>query len=392
MWTIAPFWIGTAVAIVMLLARHLGSVEVNPVWNYTFAGHPIHLFGLVLFVYGPLIDSPHLFATIARTYTDTDEWASRKRLFIGSLAAFLIGPLTILLPYLVGGPLGLSDSSMQYGWLVWSNLFTFYAIFHINKQHWGFVALYKRKNGDSANEMENRIDEWFFYTAIWLPFIAWQSAPWYVDYDGKPLSLMRIPMLGTTSGAVLNGACHVAFFATCLVYIAFQVSQYQKGIARNGPKLLYLATIMPLWYLSFAVHPLVAAFWFVTTGIGHCAQYHRVVWAYGQSKYVGKQGNERRLSSEIFERVWLYAGLGVMYGLLFLQGPGAGKAKRFAAMILETGFLAHAFSWLGAAAGVDLGFKMATAFVSGVRLHHFYVDSKIWRVSKSAALAKNLNV
>jgi hypothetical protein len=42
--------------------------------------------------------------------------------------------------------------------------------------------------------------------------------------------------------------------------------------------------------------------------------------------------------------------------------------------------------------GFTLGAQVAAAFVGGVRLHHFYVDSKIWRVSKSAALAKNLAV
>ena len=36
--------------------------------------------------------------------------------------------------------------------------------------------------------------------------------------------------------------------------------------------------------------------------------------------------------------------------------------------------------------------KLMAAMISGVRLHHFYVDSKIWKVSKSPALAKNLDV
>jgi hypothetical protein len=41
---------------------------------------------------------------------------------------------------------------------------------------------------------------------------------------------------------------------------------------------------------------------------------------------------------------------------------------------------------------LTLGARLAAAVIGGVRLHHFFVDSKIWRVSKSAALAKNLNV
>ena len=59
---------------------------------------------------------------------------------------------------------------------------------------------------------------------------------------------------------------------------------------------------------------------------------------------------------------------------------------------MQAGLFGHVFTFLGEAAGIALGVKVVAAFVSGVHLHHFYVDSKIWRVSKSAALAKNLNV
>jgi hypothetical protein len=378
-----PFWIGMVLVVLLYAARDLAKPD-NPVYNFTVFGVQLHLATWVLYLYGPLVDAPHLWATIARTYTDRDEWKQRRTLFLGSLAALLLGPAVILLPYALRALSLLSAGQEQVGWLLWTNFFTFYALFHINKQHWGFVALYRRKNQDS-DPLDFRVDQAFFYVAIWAPFVAMVTAPWYTDYDGKPFAFTH------GAGSFLYLTCHVIFFVASIAYVAFQVLQYQRGVARNGPKLLYLATILPLNYLAFAIHPFVAAFWIVTTGLGHCAQYHRVVWGYGQAQYVGKQA-ERKLPTAIFENLPLYLALGVLFGVVTLQSFGGGTAGHFIAGGLGRTVFSSVFTFLDEHAGVELAAKVTAAFVSGVRLHHFYVDSKIWRVSKSAALAKNLNV
>jgi hypothetical protein len=299
------------------------------------------------------------------------------------LAALLVGPAVILLPYLLHAVSLFPVGHENFGWVLWSNFFTFYAIFHIQKQHWGFVALYRRKNQD-MDLREMKVDKWFFYTAIWAPFAAMVTAPWYKDYDGKPFAITH------GAGSFLYSLCHVVFFVAVAAYVLYQVQQYRKGVPRNGPKLSYLATIIPLTYLAFSIHPFIAAFWVVTTGLGHCAQYHRVVWAYGQSNYVAKQ-EVRKLPTAIFGSLPLYATLGVVFGIVTLQGFGGGIVRSAVSGALGNAF--HSvFSYLDAHQGVELALKVFAGFVSGVRLHHFYVDSKIWRVSKSAALAKNLNV
>jgi len=117
-----------------------------------------------------------------------------------------------------------------------------------------------------------------------------------------------------------------------------------------------------------------------------------VVWGYGQSQYVGKKDEQRKLPSAIFENLALYVGLGVLFGMVTLQGFGGGMVRERIASGIGEHVFAPLFSLLDAHEGVELALKVVAAFVSGVRLHHFYVDSKIWRVSKSAALAKNLNV
>jgi hypothetical protein len=393
-WNLLPFWLCGVVAAVIFGARNLGGPRDNPVWNFTVGGHSVHLLSMVMVFYAPLVDAPHLWATIARTYVDPDEWTTRRRLFLLSLLWFAIGPAIILAPYALRAVFPALPAGVETAvWVAWSNFFAFYALFHINKQHWGFISLYKRKNADIADPVENRADSLFFFTAIWLPYGAMLTAPWYKDFDDKPLPGTQVPIFGTTSGALLHAACHVAFVCACVAYVAFQVTRRRAGATRNGPKLVYIATVVPLYYAAFAIHPLLASFWVLITGVGHCSQYHRVVWGYATSKYATKTGDKRSLPSTIFGNPWLYAVLGVVFGIVTLQGEIGGRvAAHLVARVFATDFFSHAFSLGGSADSMSLGVKVAAAFVGAVRLHHFYVDSKIWRVSKSAALAKNLAV
>jgi hypothetical protein len=218
------------------------------------------------------------------------------------------------------------------------------------------------------------------------------TAPWYLDVEGKHLASMRLAIGPTTLGTILYTACHVTFLGMCAAYALFQFQQWRKGVARNGPKLVYVATVLSLYYVTFALHPRIAAFWVLITATGHCAQYHAVVWAYGRKKYVAGEPKQRSLPAAIFGSPWIYIVLGVVFGLVTMQGPGAGTFKHGVASVLASGFFSRAFAFLDQKQGLDLGIKVAAAFVAGVRLHHFYVDSKIWRVGKSPALAKNLNL
>ena len=119
------------------------------------------------------------------------------------------------------------------------------------EQHWGFVALYNRKAGDTANKVETRADSLFFQTAIWLPYAAMLTAPWYLDFDGKPFRLMQLALGPTTVGAVLHAACNLAFVAVCVAYAAFQIGQWRKGLPRNGSKLVYQATVLTYQVMSY---------------------------------------------------------------------------------------------------------------------------------------------
>src|SRR6185295_1681040 len=101
---------------------------------------------------------------------------------------------------------------------------------------------------------------------------------------------------------------------------------------------------------------------------------------YGQSKYVEKK-EDKGIPTTIFKNVWLYAVLGLLFGVVMMQGPGAVTVRMAMASWLEASVFRSAFSWVDKSTAIDIGAKVATAFFGGVRLHHFYVDGKIWKVS-----------
>lgn len=378
-----PFFLGYVLLGALFLTRQ-GGEGTDPQWTASFGGKTFDIMVIAAMLFGPLVDGPHIWATIARTYTDTKEWAARRMLFITSLLAFAVGPVIILIPYLINMVVPLPKHMLDWGWIAWTLGFSLYVMHHINQQHWGFVSLYKRKNGET-DARERRVDQVYFMTALWVPYLAMITAPWSdPGHAGTGISL---------ASEFVFDACHVVFVAATIAYVYHQIQLWRRGETLNGPKLLYMATIAPLYYLTFAIDARFAAFWVFITATGHCAQYHGVVWAYGEKRYAQAPETEKRgLPHLIFSNAWLYIVLGVVFALVTLQGPGAFRVQHEIGAWLQSSVFANVFGFLDPDKGNWLGIQLVAAMISGVRLHHFYVDSKIWKVSKNKSLAKNLNV
>src|SRR5438445_6035248 len=117
-----------------------------------------------------LIDAPHVFGTLSRTYFDASEWKTRKRLLLGSLVFFIIGPALVLLG------LGFTFFFVAALW----------AYYHLVKQHYGFMVLYKKKNNDLA-PLDNALDRWLLMFAFNYPFVAFIAS--------DPSAMARVPPL-----------------------------------------------------------------------------------------------------------------------------------------------------------------------------------------------------
>jgi len=122
-----------------------------------------------------LIDVAHVYATGFRVYFDRAEWRRRPWLY----------GLTPVLAFLIGGAI----YSESVG-LFWS-LLAYLAVFHFVRQQYGWVALYRSREGD-IGRWGRRIDASAIYLATIYPLVVWHANlprhfVWFTDGDFWPL-------------------------------------------------------------------------------------------------------------------------------------------------------------------------------------------------------------
>jgi hypothetical protein len=353
---------------------------------------PLTLGLLVVASWSLLIDAPHVWATLARTWLDPDDWAERRSVLVLSTVWFAVGPLAILGPYVLGTFLDISPATITLSSVAFFVLFRLWAYYHVVRQHWGFLVLYKRKNDDWRDEAENRADRWFFNAALYLPLLLFLTAPWYGETGMPEIGLFR-PLAGELSiASTLRPPLLVLYPLAVAAYVSFQVHRYRRGVPRNGPKLLFLSSIVPLHLVVFS-HPLLALFVVPIVTVGHNLQYHRIVWSFGRSKYSAGTDERYRISRAAFRSLPVYFGLGLLFTFLLYQGPFIETVKTEIARWLDEWVLPG----LGLLAGIDgpgtvgVGARVASALFLGWAMQHYYLDSKIWRVRSDRRVARYLD-
>src|SRR6266404_4846229 len=160
-----------------------------------------------------LIDAPHVFGTFSRTYFDASEWKTRKRLMLGSLLFFIVGPAMVVLGF------GFTFFFVAALW----------AYYHLVKQHYGFMVLYKKKNHDLA-AIDNALDRLLLMFAFNYPFVA------FIANDENAMA--RVPAI--LRGEV-NAVAMILLIGTIVLGIGWLIRQLQHLISRellNLPKYL----------------------------------------------------------------------------------------------------------------------------------------------------------
>jgi hypothetical protein len=278
-------------------------------------------------------DGTHIFATASRTFFDSEARARHRTLLFGSVAVFFsVGPLIVLA--------GLK------GWLYL--LVGVWAYYHVIRQHYGFMVLYKVKNCD-LRPLDNVFDRVFLAIAAILPpfhrFFVHNP-----DEIGLPFSF---PRLETPMWLLLA--------ATCAVYAARQGQRWRAGDGVDAPKFLLLAAVLPLHWLAFAHLSWQAAVPTVT--IVHNLQYHAIVWFHNRNRYGGRV-EHGRVPAAVSRSLLAYAAVGLAFSLLYrVPGFQLGKTS-------------------------DLAF----GFFCGFGLTHYYLDSRIWRVRHDPGLRAALGL
>jgi hypothetical protein len=322
-----------------------------------------------------LIDAPHVFGTLSRTYFDASEWKTRKRLMLGSLLFFLVGPLLV--------------------WLGLGFIFFFvaalWAYYHLVKQHYGFMMLYKKKN-DDLQPLDNALDRLLLMFAFNYPFVA------FIAHD--PSAMARVPPL-LRSG--VNTVTMLLLVGTIIVGGCWLIRQVQRAWLReslNLPKYLLLAAAIPMhWVVLLTPMPNKPIALVAILTIYHNLQYHRLIWFHNQ-KYVDTHGTPRGSSPTVREgslnenalrkkygpaalisrRLLYYVAFGILFGLLY-QGPRQ-----------VLGYFGLKASHGDVTAQLPVQLQLGVAFLWGVAFIHYYLDSKIWRVRRDPSVGKALKM
>ena len=310
-----------------------------------------------------LIDAPHVFGTFSRTYFDKSEWKTRRRLMLGSLLFFVIGPVMVLL-----------GAGFTFFFIA-----ALWAYYHLVKQHYGFMVLYKKKNDDLA-PIDNALDRLLLLFAFNYPFVA------FIAND--PTAMARVPPL-LRSG--VNAVALLLLIGTVVLATGWLIRQVQRLVLRqplNVPKYLLLAAAIPMhWVALLTPMPAKPIALVAILTIYHNFQYHRLIWFHNK-KYVGTGASPVTHSQDaratygpaafISRRLIIYIALGIIFGIIY-QGP----RQYLGYLNLHTG---------DSPAALSLPIQLGIAFLWGYAFIHYYLDSKIWRVRRDPSVGKALKM
>lgn len=329
----------------------IGSVVSSYLLLFLYVWGIVPLIPMVAF-WAILIDAPHVFGTFSRTYFDRTERHNRARLLWGSLLFFAIGPALVL-------------AGFGFVFLFVAALWAYY---HLVKQHYGFMVLYKKKNGDLARA-DNILDRAMLLFAFNYPFVE------FIARD--PEAMARVP--ASLRGGV-NGFAKLLLAGTILSFIVWLGRQVQRAVTGeplNVPKYLLLAAAIPMHWIVLLTpmpHKPIAIVAILT--IYHNFQYHRLIWFHNQ-KYANAR--EKYGAAELISRRLLfYIAFGILFGIIY-QGPRQ---------------LLGYFGVQSAAAGtaLPLTVQLGISFLWGYAFIHYYLDSKIWRVRRDPSVSKALKI
>jgi hypothetical protein len=280
------------------------------------------------------LDGTHIFGTASRTFFDREARTHHRWLLFGSLIFFFsLGPVMVL----AGGKAYLAL------------LVAVWAYYHVIRQHYGFMVLYKVKNHD-LRPLDNALDRIFLgVMLVFPPFHRFFVL--HPEELGLPFSLARYE----TATWLVAGAA-------AAIYLARQVVRLARREPLNIPKCLLLAAIIPLHWLTFTYMSWQAATPTIT--IVHNLQYHALIWFHNRNRYGGPQAGDRngRIPAAVSRSLLAYAGV----------------ALTFSALYRIPGF--H----LGNISGLAFG------FFCGFGLTHYFLDSRIWRVRHDPGLRQAL--
>lgn len=242
-------FLGSAVVSLLLLAVgwQFGILnEDSPDWTWVTA---------VL-----LIDVAHVWSTSFRVYFDAEEF--KRRIWLYTLVP--------VFGYLVGVAL-----YSEYGALGFWRVLAIIAVFHFVRQQYGWVALYRRKAGETSN-ITWWIDALAVYLATVYPLAFWMTSlprnfAWFVEND-----FVQLPQ-------IVENILFPIYVLALLTYFAKSIYLYFTQGFLNIGKDIVVATTAVCWYVGIVFFNSDYAFT-VTNVIIHGVPYFALIYFYAKSR------------------------------------------------------------------------------------------------------------
>jgi hypothetical protein len=322
-----------------------------------------------------VVDGPHVFGTLWRTFLDAEEWRQRRSLLLGSLWWFLPGPLMVT----VGA---LSNSRLPY--LLFLMFAGLWAYWHVVRQHYGFMVLYQKKNGEPAGR-EGGVDYWCFYVLMCAPFLSMTLR------NPEAREALLLGAAATPAQQQILALLHGAIVVAALVYAGKELARCRQGLPLNLPKNLFLLSCVPLHLVVF-LHPVVSQSKlilfsaFVT--LFHNFQYHGIVWFYGRNRY-GRDHDASRygFASRLARSFWTYYAAGLLFTVVCRYTGWTLIGDANVPMAIGPNLVSR--TEIGSGFTVS---ELAFGLWWGFALSHYWLDQKIWRTSKDRQLNRDLKL
>ena len=292
---------------------------------------------LIQFIWFFAVDGPHVQSTITRTYFDKEERAR--------LGWFLWIPV----PLLLAGPLAV--------WAGLGSLFFLFAVcwqqFHIVKQHFGFMMLYKGKNKDRTDFL---LDRWLLLSSLLIPLGMFVLRT-------RPVIIQTVPLAAWLPTVAIS-----LYVILAAGWLLRQVQKLRAGLPMNWPKLALLGMTIPLQWIAllygshYGPNGIVRAG--IALGLFHSFQYHRLMWFHNRNRYTEPGAVARHgLAAHLVDNFGVYIVIAIMLNLVLNFIPSA-----------------------------MLPYDTAQAAVWGVAFTHYCMDARIWHVRSDKGLAAALRM
>lgn len=235
-----------------------------------------------------LIDVAHVWSTSFRVYFDKEELKRRLWLYL----------LVPIFGY------GIGVALYSEGELVFWKVLAVIAVFHFVRQQYGWVALYRRKLGETS-----RATWWIDAVAVYLasvyPLAFWMTSlprnfEWFVQNDFVPLPV------------IVETVLFPVYVVALTAYFAKSFYQYFANGFLNIGKDIVVATTAICWYVGIVYFNSDYAFT-VTNVIIHGVPYFALIYVYAKMKRETAGPVYRTLSSN-----WLVF-LATLWALAYVE-------------------------------------------------------------------------